>query len=430
MADDRKTETTPTAPPLSVHRASDDGNSRKPILVQKYGGSSVADVDKIRAVARLIRDRRAQGNRLCVVVSAMGKTTDGLLAQARTLANDPPRRELDMLLTCGERASMALLAMALHELGVPSISFTGSQSGILTTDRHSDARILEVRPYRVQDELENDKVVIVAGFQGVSYRREITTLGRGGSDTTAVALAAALDADCEIYSDVDGVYTADPRVVPSAHRLESLSHVEMQELASSGAKVLNPQAVQFAKAKDIAIYCKQTGGGDVGTVVRRDAPRPPGGVRGIAHTRRFYVLLAADLFCAEALMTHLDAHQIRSGQLFGQAVEQGVGGLFVLVPPDDAHGAESCFARLPSGVVRGEDRGAVSLVGEGLLEDRSVLVGALRCLREAQISVFGISTSSFRASLLVNPDDVEEAARLLHQTFVASTALHALDRPE
>ena len=181
------------------------------IVVQKYGGSSVADTGKLKQVAALIKQRRDEGFRLCVVVSAMGQTTNELLAKANDVSTTLPRRELDMLLSCGERASMALLAMALDDLGVPSISFTGSQSGIITNDQHSNARILEVRPYRVQDELEKDKVVIIAGYQGVSYKKEITTLGRGGSDTTAVAMAAALDAHaCEIYSDVSGVFSADP----------------------------------------------------------------------------------------------------------------------------------------------------------------------------------------------------------------------------
>lgn len=406
--------------------ATDRANA--PILVQKYGGSSVADVEKIQRVAELIRARRNEGFRICVVVSAMGKTTDGLLLQAQQLAPHPPRRELDMLLSCGERASMALLAMALDHLGVPSISFTGSQSGILTNDRHSDASILEVRPYRVQDELEADKVVIVAGFQGVSYRREITTLGRGGSDTTAVALAAALGADCEIYSDVDGVYSADPRIVANARRLESLTHEEMQELAAAGARVLHAQAVQFAKARDIAIYCKKTGGGPEGTVVRRDAPRPQGGVRGIAHKPRFYSLAARDFQCAEALLDHLAAHDIRCGQLFGQAAlgvyDEGAqrthSTLCILVPPDDAHGIERCLRGLPAGVCRTEDVGAVSLVGQGLLEDQGVLTETLRHLREAAIEVLGISTSSFRMTVLVTPAAVERACQCLHEAFMVS----------
>jgi aspartate kinase len=384
----------------------------------KFGGSSVADADKLRSVAAQIRDRRAQGKRVCVVVSAMGKTTDALLAQAREIHRDPPRRELDMLLTSGERASMALLAMALDDLGVSSISFTGSQSGIVTTDVHSDARIVEVRPYRVQDELERDRVVIVAGFQGVSYRREITTLGRGGSDTTAVALAAALDAEaCEIYSDVDGVYSADPRVVPDAARLDELSYEEMQELAAAGAKVLNAQAVQFAKARGIALYARKSGESAGGTVIRRDAPPPPGGVRGVAHKARLHELHARGPEDAAALLSHLDAHQLRVAQLFAHDTGEA-GGLSCLIAPDDAHGADACFASLPDGVERGADRGAVSLVGEGLLDSGEVLREALATLAAEGVAVRGLSTSSFRVTALVEPEDVERAARALHASFV------------
>src|SRR5918996_13695 len=209
---------------------------------------------------------------------------------AKQVSANPDRRELDMLLSAGERISMALLSMAIRELGGDAISFTGSQSGIITNDRHADARIIEVRPFRVQDELARGRIVVIAGYQGVSYKKEVTTLGRGGSDTTAVAMAAALDAEfCEICSDVDGVYSADPRLVSSARRIGTLSYEETQELAESGAKVLNAQAVQFAKDEGIAIYARATAsplpGADPasdGTVVRRDAPRIPGTVAGVA----------------------------------------------------------------------------------------------------------------------------------------------------
>ena len=392
----------------------------KSIIVQKYGGSSVADMERIRGVARLVKARRDEGHRLCVVVSAMGKTTDGLLAQAHEAAQRPPRRELDMLLTCGERVSAALLAMALEDIGVPAISFTGSQSGIITNDTHTGARIVEVRPYRLQDELERDRVVVIAGFQGVSYRREITTLGRGGSDTTAVALAAALDAEaCEIYSDVDGVFTADPRVVSDARKIDALAHEEMQELAAAGAKVLNAQAVQFAKSRGIAIYAKKTGDAGEGTVVRRDAPPPVGGVRGVAHKALLYSLSAERIELAGPLLAALDAHHIPSGQIVASAAENGAGGLFVLVPPEDAHGFDRCVAELPLGIVRGRDRGAVSLVGQGVLEDRRLVVDALALLASLHIGVLGLSTSSFRVTFLVPPGaGVEEAARALHARFV------------
>src|SRR4051812_28037586 len=253
------------------------------IVVQKYGGSSVADTQKLERVADRVVSTAKEGKRVCVVVSAMGKTTDQLIAMAKQITDSPPRRELDMLLSTGERITMALLAMAIQKRGLEAISFTGSQSGILTNDRHSGARIIEVRPIRLEDELARDKVVIVAGFQGMSYKREITTLGRGGSDTTAVALAAALTAEyCEICSDVDGVYSADPRVVPEAKRLDAISYDEMQELAEHGAKVLNAQAVEWAKKEKITIYARATAspaggdgkqtrvGGDV-TVERRGA---------------------------------------------------------------------------------------------------------------------------------------------------------------
>src|SRR3954468_21147787 len=288
-------------------------------VVQKYGGSSVADVEKIRKVARKGKEKRDEGRQVVVVVSAMGDTTDELLALAKQVSPDPHRRELDMLLTCGERISMALLSMALQELGVAAISFTGSQSGIITNDAHSQARIVEVRPYRIQDELAQGKVVIVAGYQGVSYKKEVTTLGRGGSDTTAVALAAALNADCEIYSDVDGVYTADPRVVPSARRLSELSYEEMQELAESGAKVLNAQAVEFAKDRGIAIYARAARGG-AETIVRKFPPRSPGRVVGVASETDLVSLTTSedgpDLLLR--VLEHLDQRHATGKQLLFQ----------------------------------------------------------------------------------------------------------------
>src|SRR6266568_2239969 len=292
-----------------------------PIVVQKYGGSSVADAEKIRAVAARVMQTKAQGYDVVVVVSAMGDTTDDLLGLAKKISPNPDRRELDMLLTAGERIAMALLSMAIRELGGDAISFTGSQSGIITNDRHVDARIIEVRPVRVQDELAAGKIVVIAGYQGVSYRREVTTLGRGGSDTTAVAMAAALGAEyCEICSDVDGVYTADPRVVPVARRIGTLSYEETQELAESGAKVLNAQAVEFAKEKGIAIYARATAsplpGADPsadGTVVRKHPPRMPGTVVGVASERD--VLVIESSAPVVDVLALLDTHRVAGKQL-------------------------------------------------------------------------------------------------------------------
>ena len=297
------------------------------VVVQKYGGSSVATPEKILAVAARIMQTRAAGHDVCVVVSATGDTTDELLAKARQLSPNPARRELDMLLSAGERIAMALLSIAIRELGGDAISFTGSQSGIITNDRHSDARIIEVRPFRVQDELARGKIVVVAGYQGVSYKKEVTTLGRGGSDTTAVAMAAALGARwCEICSDVDGVYSADPRVVATAQRIAALSYEEMQEMAEAGARVLNAQAVEFAKEKNIAIYARATvqaplgntaGADDDGTVIRRFAPRAPGSVAAVVSERDLVALQQgrSEPAAVLELLTFLEEHGICGKQL-------------------------------------------------------------------------------------------------------------------
>ncbi len=252
-------------------------------IVKKFGGSSVADVGRIAKVADAVVAAHQRGERVVVVVSAMGKTTDQLIKLAHEVSPEPDRRELDMLLTAGERISMALLAMAIRDRGVAATSLTGSQCGILTNARQGSARIVEVRPFRVEDALDDGHIAIVAGFQGVSYRREVTTLGRGGSDTTAVALAAALGADaCEIYSDVDGVYTADPKVVLAAKRLDSLSYDEMLELARAGAKVLAEDCVAWAKAHGVALYVKAADGQGGETLVRRDEPQGLAQVAGVS----------------------------------------------------------------------------------------------------------------------------------------------------
>jgi aspartate kinase len=387
-------------------------------VVLKFGGSSVADVERIHAVADIVAARARAGTRVCVVVSAMGKTTDGLLALARSVSPEPPRRELDMLLSTGERSTAALLTMALCARGTDAISFTGSQAGIITNVAHAGARILEVRPYRVQDELDAGRVVVLAGFQGVSYLKEITTLGRGGSDTTAVALAAALNGDCEIYSDVDGVWTSDPRVVPLARRIDALSHEEMQELAAAGAKVLNAQAVQFAKAKGIAIFAKKTGDVGAGTVVRRDAPPPVGGVRGVAHRERLH-RLRVPFASLSTLVARLEAAHVPMGTV--HAVSDG--SAEVLVPPEDAHGLDSAVGSVSD--LRRDDVGAVSLVGQGILEASGLLGAVLSTVAAAGVTLMGVSTSSFRITVLIAPGPgVAELACRLHDRFVQ------LDREE
>jgi aspartate kinase len=393
------------------------------IVVQKYGGSSVADVDKIRQVADRVATAKAAGKDVVVVVSAMGDTTDELLALAKKLTDSPARRELDMLLSAGERISMALLSMALNARGVPAVSFTGSQSGIVTNDAHTNARIVEVRPFRVQDELERGKVVIVAGYQGVSYKREVTTLGRGGSDTTAVALAAALDAEaCEIYSDVEGVYTADPRVVPDARRLAELSYEEMQELAESGAKVLNAQAVEFAKQRGIAIYARATRGGEE-TVVRKLPPRGPGRVVGVASETGLALVAAraADRATVASLLSLLDEHQ-SGGKQFHLDAPGGQGVLSLVLSLENLHDfprlRRELGARLAGRVALREGVGAVSAIGAGINARFENLRRTLDTLASMGATVLGASTSSFRISVLVNEKDVPEAVRRLHHGLV------------
>ncbi|HEX2340125.1 MAG TPA: aspartate kinase [Vicinamibacterales bacterium] len=405
--------------------------STMPIVVQKYGGTSVADVTRIRQVAGRIMRTKAAGYDVAVVVSAMGDTTDELLAMARQVSTNPDRRELDMLLSAGERISMALLTMAIKELGGDAISFTGSQSGIITNDRHVDARIVEVRPYRVQDELARGRVVVIAGYQGVSYRREVTTLGRGGSDTTAVAMAAALGAEwCEICSDVDGVYTADPRVVTAARRVDALTYEETQELAEAGAKVLNAQAVEFAKEKGIAIWARATAsplpalpGTDPtsdGTVVRRHAPRMPGTVAGVASERDILVLQARG--DATRLVALLDACAVSGKQLHVASLGGNADGTTLVISRENLHNEDRLRRDLSVGF--GDDArlvdglGAVSVVGAGINATYENVRKGSACLTDRRIPTFGLATSSFRATWLVKRDQIDDAARALHATFI------------
>jgi aspartate kinase len=396
------------------------------IVVQKYGGSSVADVARIGRVAERVAATRASGKDVVVVVSAMGDTTDELLALARRVTETPARRELDMLLSAGERIAMALLSMALNARGVPAVSFTGSQSGIITNDAHTSARIVEVRPYRVQDELARGNVVIVAGYQGVSYKREVTTLGRGGSDTTAVALAAALDAEaCEIYSDVDGVYSADPRLVPESRRLAELSYEEMQELAEAGAKVLNAQAVEFAKVRGIAIYARAAAGGPGETVVRKFPPRAPGRVLGVAHETGL-VRLAARTASGPALaelLAALEAAGAHGKQLRFEATAGG-GQASLLIPLENLHGfpavREALQARFAETVELHEGLGAVSVVGTGINARFDTVERVLAEADALGAEVLGLSTSSFRVSLLLDERHVPGAVRRLHAAFVGA----------
>ena len=380
------------------------------VIVQKYGGSSVADVERIQAVAARVAESRAQGHQVVVVVSAMGDTTDELLELARKVSPDPHRRELDMLLTAGERISMALLGMALHARGVEAVSFTGSQSGIITDGAHTNARILEVRPVRILEELGKGRVVIVAGYQGVSRDKEVTTLGRGGSDTTAVALAAALDAEvCEICSDVDGVYTADPRVVPGWKRLSELSHEEMQQLALAGARVLNAQAVEFARDRGIVIHARSTFSSGPGT---RIVPRAARELRvsGVAQDPDLLVVRGED---GAELCALLQKHGAWPRELW----LEGASARLALVPLENVHGLPVLLEalRAAQGVTAVEGLALVSVVGSGIGASREPLERALAAVGVAPRAVL---VSPLRLALLVPRADAAGCVRKLHAEFV------------
>jgi aspartate kinase len=400
-----------------------------PILVQKYGGSSVADVEKLGRVAdRVVAARRA-GADVVVVVSAMGKTTDGLLALARQAAaweggaKPPARRELDMLLSTGERVSMALLSIAIQARGFEAISFTGSQSGILTNDRHFDARIIEVRPHRIEDELSRGKIVIVAGYQGMSYRREITTLGRGGSDTTAVALAAALEAErCEIYSDVDGVYSADPRAVPDARHLPELSHEMLQEMAEHGAKVLCAQAVEWARRAGIAVYARSTfdavGSPARQTMVRKVAPGE--------HLTARAVVAEGDVVLGRIdTAARLPAllHAAEEAKVALKEVSAGAHGGTVVIPllnvPDWSSAREQIAAAVP-GLELTEGVALISVVGDGLAATTEPLARFLAVLREAGVGELLVTATPLRLGAVIDGTRAGEAQRALHAAFVTS----------
>ena len=394
------------------------------ILVQKYGGSSVADEGKIAHVADRVLDAKQKGHDLVVVVSAMGKTTDELLTLAHRLNPDPPRRELDMLVSVGERITMSLLSMAIQHRGVDAISFTGSQCGIITNDRHSDARIIEVRPFRIQDELARNRVVIVAGFQGMSYRREITTLGRGGSDTTAVALAAALDAEaCEIYGDVDGVYSGDPNLLKTAQRIDVLDYSEMQELSENGARVLNATAVEFAKARGIALFVKRTDGQGGQTMIRRHTPPSPGQVVGIAHEKQ--LLLIQSKHKMEELVRFLDEHAIPGKQLTCNQID-GESLTSVLVSKEFVSQPERVRRKLDERftdqVVMRHDLGAVSLIGAGINQSFENLRLAHQVLEAAGVSACCWHISSFRITALVPTDAVTRVVGLFHRCFLEESS--------
>ncbi|MGZ7497587.1 aspartate kinase [Corynebacterium sp. ZY180755] len=403
------------------------------LVVQKYGGSSLESAERIRRVAERIVATKKAGNDVVVVCSAMGDTTDELLDLAAQVNPVPPAREMDMLLTAGERISNALVAMAIESFGAEAQSFTGSQAGVITTERHGNARILEVTPQRVRDALDEGKICIVAGFQGVNREsKDVTTLGRGGSDTTAVALAAALNADvCEIYSDVDGVYTADPRIVPNAQKLEKLSFEEMLELAAVGSKILVLRSVEYARAFGVPLRVRSSYSHDQGTLVAgsmEDIPVEEAVLTGVATDKSeakitvlgipdspgaaadvFRVIADAEINIDMVIQNISSLEDNRTDITFTCPRADGPRAMELLKPLKNQGNWEN--------VLYDDQIGKVSLVGAGMKSHPGVTAVFCEALRDKGINIELISTSEIRISVLIRESDLDEAARAIHEAF-------------
>jgi aspartate kinase len=402
------------------------------LIVQKYGGSSVADADGIKRVAKRIVATAKAGNQVAVVVSAMGDTTDELIDLAGQISPQPPARELDMLLTAGERISMAVLAMAIADLGSQARSFTGSQAGVITDEVHGSARIIDVTPGRITTALGKGYIPIVAGFQGVSQTtKDITTLGRGGSDTTAVALAAALDADvCEIYTDVDGVFTADPRIVPLARRIDSISYEEMLELAASGSKILMLRCVEYARRYGVPIHVRSSFSEKTGTWVSANKGETveQAIISGVAH----------DISEAKITVVGVPDQVGEAARIFGTVAEAGINidmivqnvsatatgrtDISFTLPATDGERALDALRRLQQAVgfesLQYDDAiGKVSLIGAGMRSHPGVTAKFFGALADAGVNIGMISTSEIRISVVVNSDDVATAVNATHKAF-------------
>ena len=407
------------------------------IVVQKYGGSSVADASAIKRVAARIVETKRAGHDVVVAVSAMGDSTDELLDLAAQVSPLPPARELDMLLTAGERISMALVAMAISDLGCTARSFTGSQAGVITDSVHGKAKIIDVTPGRISAALEDGHIVIVAGFQGVSQdTKEITTLGRGGTDTTAVALAAALEADvCEIYTDVDGVFTADPRIVPSARKLDTVTYEEMLEMAACGAKILHLRCVEYARRYDIPVHVRSSFSKLEGTVVKgsiNDEPQEGSMeaaiISGVAHDRseaKITVVGVPDkVGVAARVFDALAAAQINLDMIVQNvsAAATNLTDISFTLPRTDGQTAMSALAKLQNEVgyeqlLYHDQIGKVSLIGAGMRSHPGVTAKFFTALAEAGVNIQMISTSEIRISVIVDEADVDTAVAATHTAF-------------
>lgn len=397
-------------------------------VVQKYGGSSVANPKLILNVARKATATRAEGNRVIIVVSALGHTTDQLLELAREITSHPPERELDMLMSTGEQVSIALMAMAIQELGFPVVSFTGPQAGIFTNRAHTRARISGVDPKRLQKALEQGKIVVVAGFQGISDQNEITTLGRGGSDTTAVALAAALRADvCEIYTDVDGVYTADPRIIPAARKLDHISYDEMLELASLGALVLQPRAVEYAKQHSVPLHVRSSFNNHEGTWVGEVSCMEKWClVSGVAHDLNVAKIGIFDVpdrpGIARQIFKKLSGANINVDMIIQGWTRHGKNDIIFTVTRDDLRMAlpvvQDVVREIGASGMNYNDRVAkVSIVGAGMVTNPGVAATMFEVLAEENINIEMISTSEIKISCVIAEDQAVKAAGALHAKF-------------
>ncbi|MER5620785.1 aspartate kinase [Streptosporangium sp. NPDC002544] len=405
------------------------------LVVQKYGGSSVADASCIKRVAQRIVTTKKAGNDVVVIVSAMGDTTDELLDLAQQVSPLPPGRELDMLLTSGERISMALLAMAIANLGQEARSFTGSQAGVITDSSHGRARIIDVTPGRIRGALDNGQVAIVAGFQGVSQdTKDITTLGRGGSDTTAVALAAALNADvCEIYTDVDGVFTADPRIVPTARKIPKISYDEMMEMAACGAKILHLRCVEYARRFGLPIHVRSSFSTKEGTWVVSD-PDSEGTemeqpiISGVAHDRseaKITVVGVPDKVGEAATIFKTLADAEVNIDMIVQNVSAATTGrtdISFTLPTSDASVALTALKKIQERIgfeslLFDDQIGKVSLIGAGMRSHPGVTATFFAALADAGVNIEMISTSEIRISVIVGQDEVDTAVSAAHRAF-------------
>ena len=409
-----------------------------PLVVQKYGGSSLVDADSIKRVARRIVDTRKAGNKVCVVVSAMGDTTDELFDLADAVSPAPPERELDMLLTAGERMSMALVSMAIANLGDSARSFTGSQAGVITDDVHGKARIIDVTPGRIEEALGDGHIVIVAGFQGVSQNtKEITTLGRGGSDTTAVALTAALKADvCEIYTDVDGIFTADPRIVPTAHKIDRISNEEMQEMASSGAKVLMLRCVEYAHRFGLPIHVRSSFSYREGTWIyatqgEDDVEAPI--IAGVAHDRNEAKITIAGVNDspgqAASIFKVIAERQINIDMIVQNvsAVVTGKTDVSFTLPKTDGQRAVQVLQLVKQQLgfesLQYDDQiGKLSLIGSGMRSHPGVSATLFQTLANNAINIEMISTSEIRVSVVTKDVQLNDAVHAVHTAFGLDSA--------